>query len=102
MELALAQAALGRESESRRTLDRLFSLQRRTATRSDITGGLDAAAIAGTYARLGQPDSAVSWLERSLPRGNGGYTAKSLAINPKLRLLHGTPAFERFLRAHSN
>ena len=101
MELALAQSSLGRERESRRTLDRLFALNRRTAARSDATGGLDAAAIAGTYARLGQPDSAVSWLERSLPRGNGGYTAKSLAINPKLRLLRGTPEFEQFLRAHS-
>ena len=100
-ELALAQAALGRESESRRTLDRVFALRRRTAPRTDGTDGLDAATIAGTYARLGQPDSAVNWLEQSLPRGNGGYTAKSLVINPKFWLLRGTPAFERFVRAHS-
>jgi len=100
-ELALAQAALGRESESRRTLDRVFALRRRTAPRTNGTDGLDAATIAGTYARLGQPDSAVNWLEQSLPRGNGGYTAKSLVINPKFWLLRGTPPFERFVRAHS-
>ncbi|HKH94007.1 MAG TPA: protein kinase, partial [Gemmatimonadaceae bacterium] len=99
--LALAQAALGRKSESRRTLDRLFALRKRTASRSDGTGGLDAVVMAGTYARLGQPDSAVSWLERSLAEGNGGYPAKSIEVHPKLRVLRGMPAFERFLRAHS-
>jgi serine/threonine-protein kinase len=102
MELALAQSALGRARESRGTLDRLFALQRRTAAGSNATAGLDAAAVAGTYARMGQPDSAVSWLERSLATVNGGYTAKAFAINPKLRLLRGTPEFERFLRSHSN
>ena len=99
-ELALAQAALGRETESRRTLDRLFALRSRTASRSDRTDGLDATVMAGSYARLGQPDSAVSWLERSLAKGIGLYSAQSLAINPKLRLLRGTPAFERMLLAH--
>jgi hypothetical protein len=101
-ELALAQAALGRASESRGTLDRLFALRKRTASRSDGADGLDATVVAGTYARLGQPDSAVSWLERSLAKGIGMYSAKSYATNPKLRLLRGTPAFEQFLRAHSN
>ena len=100
-ELALAQAALGRASESRGTLDRLFALRKRTASRSDGADGLDATVVAGTYARLGQPDSAVSSLERSLAKGVGLYSAKSYAENPKLRLLRGTPAFEQFLRAHS-
>jgi eukaryotic-like serine/threonine-protein kinase len=101
-ELALAQAALGRPVDSRRTLDRLFVLRKRTATRSDGADGVDATVMAGTYARLGQPDSAVSWLERALIKGVSQYTAKSLETNPKLRLLRGTPAFERMLRAHSN
>ena len=79
----------------------LFALRRRTASRPDGTGELDATVMAGTYARLGQPDSAVSWLERSLVKGVGQYTAKSFELNPKLRLLRGAPAFERMLRAHS-
>ena len=99
--LALAQAALGRERESRGTLDRLFALRRRTASRSGGAGGLDATVIAGTYARLGQPDSAVRWLEQSLITGNAGYTAKSIEIAPKLWLLRGTPEFQRFLRVHA-
>jgi serine/threonine protein kinase/tetratricopeptide (TPR) repeat protein len=101
-ELALAQAALGRATESHATLDRLFALRSRTAARSGGAEGLDATVMAGTYARLGEPDSAVSWLERSLMKGIVSYSAKSFALNPKLRLLRGTPAFERFLRAHSN
>jgi tetratricopeptide (TPR) repeat protein len=100
-ELALADAALGRPVESRRTLDRLFALRKRTVSRPDGTDALDATVMAGTYARLGQPDSAVSWLERSLAKGVGQYTAQSLALNPKLRALRDTPAFELFLRAHS-
>ena len=54
-ELALAQAALGRATESRATLDRLFALRKRTAARSDGADGLDATVMAGTYARLGEP-----------------------------------------------
>ena len=61
---------------------------------------MDAAAIAGTYARLGQLDSAVSSPEHRFPGSTEGI-AKSLAINPKLRLLRAPAAFERFLRAHS-
>lgn len=100
-ELALAQAALGRASESRRTLDRLFALRRRTGSQPDMTGELDATVMAGTYARLGQPDSATSWLERALANGSGRYTSKALERNPKLWVLRGAPAFERFMRAHS-
>jgi len=100
-ELALAQAAQGRAIESRRALERLFALRRRTASQPDMTGELDATVMAGTYARLGQPDSAASWLERALANGDGQYTAKALERNPKLWLLRGAPAFERFMRAHS-
>ena len=90
-ELALAQAALGRASESRGTLDRLFALRKRTASRSDGADGLDATVVAGTYARLGQPDSAVNWLERSLAKGVGLYSAKSYAENPSFACCAGRP-----------
>jgi serine/threonine-protein kinase len=99
-ELALAQAATGRSGDSRRTLDRLFSFVRGTATRPDLTRTLDVTIMGGTYARLSQPDSAVRWLERTLADPAGRYTANGLAANPKLLLLHGTPAFERFMREH--
>jgi Flp pilus assembly protein TadD len=99
-ELALAQAAVGRPGESRRTLDRMLSFARGSSTRADQTGNLDATIMGGLYARLGQPDSAVIWLEKTIANPIGRYTSQGLAVNPKLRVLHGTPAFERFLGAH--
>jgi serine/threonine-protein kinase len=99
-ELALAQAAVAHSHESRRTLGRLFELVRGTVARRDFTSSLDAIVMAGTYARLSEPDSAVRWLERMLADPVGQHTANAIAGHPKLRPLHGTPAFERFLREH--
>ena len=57
--------------------------------------------MAGLYARLRMPDSAARWLavvaaNRDCPCAS--WTARAFAIEPRLRELRGTPAFERFLR----
>ncbi|GJG89079.1 hypothetical protein tb265_42600 [Gemmatimonadetes bacterium T265] len=97
--LAFAQATLGDTAAARATLTRALA-QARAAPAADSLRVLDAELVAGTYARLGEPETAVRWLEASVTAPGRGVTAQGYAVRPKLLVLHGTPAFERFRRAH--
>jgi TolB-like protein len=94
---ALAEAAVGDTATARRSLAR-------SATRAGPDADGDDLGLlymrAATHARLGESERAVRYLERLLAYPAGGFTARALAAEAKFRPLHGTPAFERFLRAH--
>jgi hypothetical protein len=96
---ALAEAALGDTATARRTLSSLLVSARQIASRADLTDVLDARIMAGIYGRLDEPEEAVRWLEAGL-RAPVSFTARGYANEPKTHVLRGTPAFERFLRAH--
>jgi tetratricopeptide (TPR) repeat protein len=96
---ALSEAALGDPRAARRTLAAALAGARRAALRSDLTDVLGASTVAAVYARLGEPETAVRWLEAGLAAPVGS-TARGYAAQPSLFVLRGAPAFERFLRAH--
>ncbi|HEY0776751.1 MAG TPA: serine/threonine-protein kinase [Gemmatirosa sp.] len=101
--LAFAQANRGDTAAARGTLARAFATAR--VWNPDTVRRVDARVVAGTFARLGEPATAVRWLAADLadPHGDwvaGGWTPRAFAVSPKLLVLHRTPAFERFLRAH--
>ena len=96
---ALAEAALGDTAAARRTLAEVLEAARQTATRRDLFDVLDETTMAAIYARLGEPDTAVRWLEAGLA-APFGWTGRGYAVEPRLQVLRGTAAFERFLRAH--
>ena len=98
-ELAFAHAALGDTAAARRAITRAVALARATAAPADSFNVLGVG-VAGTYARLGEPETAVRWLATRFVSGTIAITAQGLRVAPKLLVLRGTPAFERFLRAH--
>ena len=100
MERALAEAALGDRAAARGTLVAALAAARRDANRADVTDRFEPITVAALYARLGEPDTAVRWLAAGLSNPAGGWTARGYAAHPKLRILHGTPAFARLLREH--
>ena len=63
-----------------------------------MTDVLDAATVAGIYARLGEPDAAMRWIENAVRNPFGYHTALDYGNDPKLKVLRGTPAFERLIR----
>ena len=97
--LALAQSATGDTAAGRRTLTSLVASARQVATRSDLRDVLEPRVMAAIYGRLGEPEEAVPWLEAGL-RAPVRWTARGYANEPKTKVLRGSPAFERFLRAH--
>jgi TolB-like protein len=96
---ALSEAALGDRRAARRTLSAALAAARRTALRADLTDVLSTSIVAAAYGHLGEPETAVRWLEAGIA-APGGWTARGYARDPKLFVLRGAPAFERFLRAH--
>ena len=105
--LAFAQANLADTAAARRTLGRAIALARmqpwmQPPAHGDSlpVPGVDVITAAATYARLGETETAVRWIEAGYATSSGGWTARAYAIEPKLLVLRGTPAFERFLRAH--
>ena len=99
--LAFAQANLGQVVEARRTLQRTLAAATALSPRPVPIDVLDVGTMAGIYARIGEPETAVQWLEAALANPAGGVTARSLAIEPKVQALRGTQAFERFLAKHA-
>ena len=94
---AFAEAASGADAEARRTLARVTEMAHPGTADMSRADGI---AVAAAYARLGDSPTAMRWLEATLANPMGSYTARAFAIEPKLLPLHGTPAFEAFLRAH--
>jgi tetratricopeptide (TPR) repeat protein len=95
---AFAEAASGADADALRTLAGITRAARPgTADMSRVDG----VAVAAAYARLGDVPAAMRWLEATLANPKGGYTARAIAIEPKLLPLRGTPLFERFLREHA-
>jgi serine/threonine protein kinase len=97
--LALAQAWRGQGDAARRTLARLAAKSNVSASYVPESAPVEAA----VHARLGEPDEAVRWLEKSLADPAGGTTLRGLLVSfaPWLAPLRGTPAFDRFLRQHA-
>ncbi len=98
---AFAEANLGDTATARTTLARALRQARALAPPADSLRVLDPEVVAGTYARLGEPETAVRWLDAWLANPMGGRTLRGIAISPKLAVLRGTPEFARFLRAHA-
>jgi TolB-like protein len=96
--LAHAQAVLGQMAPARETMDRAFRVARSSSARANLFDVVEPDVIAATYARLGEPEKAVAWLESIVKDRGASWTARGLANRPKLLLLRGTPAYERFLR----
>ncbi len=95
--LAGAQAILGDSVASRTTLERAIAVARRASRLTLPTNVVDGTMVAGVYARLGDSENAVRWLEAALPEF---ATVKGLLFDPRLDVLKGTPAMQRFLKAH--
>lgn len=99
--LAFAYSNIGRFDEARRALDRALAASRTYSSSGGVANWIFPDAVAGTYARLGDPAEAVRVLEQSYKDTPLGINANSYAINPKLIILHRYPAFQKFLLAHS-
>ena len=97
--LAFAHATLGDTAAARRTLTQAIALARATDAQADSLTVLDLGTVAGTYARLGDTETAVRWIEARFTPGRPSMTAQFIRREPKLLVLQGTPAFERLLRA---
>ncbi|HEY0779956.1 MAG TPA: protein kinase [Gemmatirosa sp.] len=98
---AFAEANLGDTADARSTLARALRQARSRQAPADSLRVLVADVVAGTYARLDDPGTAVRWLEADLANPRGGSTARGFAARPKLYALRGTPAFARLLREHA-
>jgi serine/threonine-protein kinase len=95
--LAGAQGVAGDPTASRRSIEQAIAFARKYSKLDPPVDQLDGTLVAGVYARLREPETAVRWLEAALPRY---ASVKGLLLDPRLQLLNGTPAFERFLQAH--
>ncbi len=97
--LAGAQSIAGKLDASRRSIGQAMTIARRSSTLeypSDALPGAGAM-VASVYARLGDFDTAVRWLEADLPVY---LSVRGLLLEPRLDVLKGTPQFEQFLKAH--
>jgi TolB-like protein/Tfp pilus assembly protein PilF len=86
--LAMALALAGRELDARGILDDLEP--------AAGTGYLPAYEIARAHLALGDPDSAVQWLQRA--RDDRSHSIAFLAVDPFLSPLRGHGGFQRLLR----
>jgi len=97
VQLAGAEGIVGNHEASRRSINQAVTVARSLSKLELPYDALDGTLVAAVYARLGESDTAVRWLEATLPQY---ASVRGLLLDPRLSLLRGTPAFERFLKAH--
>lgn len=95
--LAYAHANAGNRSEALQIASGIVDAGRRTAGQDTLPTTFEPETLASIYAASGDADSAVRWLKVALRQG---YSVRWFKISPRLRPLHGTAAFERFVREH--
>ena len=87
-QLAFAQANAGRAKEAGGTLARADATASWKDSIYTMGNAPDEPLTAAIYARLGQPDAAVQWLNAGIKRPRGPFPIHP-AIDPKLIILHG-------------
>ena len=97
--LAYAHANRGNRLAALALATRIVKEARRSMGLDSVATGLDGDVMASIYAASGDTASAMRWLAAGLKQG---YTVGWYKMNPRLRSLHGTAAFERFVRENDH
>ncbi len=93
--LAYAYANVGNKSAAQALATRIIAEGRRMEGQDSLPSTFDADGVASVYAAIGDTASALRWMRVGLRQG---YSVRWYKMNPRLRPLHGTAAFERFVR----
>ncbi len=93
--LAYSYANVGRKSEAISLVTSVIESAPPTVGRDTIPQLFSAWRVATVFAQSGDTASAMRWLERGLQEG---YSVEFYKMDPRLRPLHGTDVFERFVR----
>jgi hypothetical protein len=97
MSLAYSYARVGRKSDATILTRSVIGNSAKPPKRDTAALVITASRVATVFAQTGDTASAIRWLRRGLQEGStiGGYK-----MDPRLRPLHGTAVFERFVREY--